>query len=97
MHWVSYQLGFGEVASLEDLKLILAICEEIQPARCRLWRVYTRDCDFMPGVWISFARDGEFCRWSHCWWSGYSGSEFPMLPGMDGKDLIISFALKRKF
>lgn len=92
-----HQLGFSEVASLEDLKLIPAICEEMRLARCRLWRVYTSDCDFRPGVWSCFARDGEFCLWNHCWWSGCPGAEFPGLPSMGGKGLIVSFALKRQF
>lgn len=97
MPWATYQLGFAEFASLEDLKIILAICKEMQPARCRLWRVYTSDYDFRPGIWSGANSKGDLYRWSHCWWSGYSGAEFPDLPGLGDKGLIVSFSLTRKF
>lgn len=94
MHWASYQLGFDEVASLDDLRVILKICQEMQPARCRLWRVYSKDYDYRPGVW-----SGPMPRnaWSECWWSSYSGTYFPGLPGLDDRGLLVSFALRRKF
>ncbi|MBD5642200.1 MAG: hypothetical protein HDQ91_07270 [Desulfovibrio sp.] len=94
MHWATYQLGFDEVASLDDLALILKICNEMQPARCRLWRVYTSDFDFRPGVW-----SGKIPKyaWSECWWSSYSGSYFPELPGLDDRGLLVSFGLRRRF
>ncbi|MBQ9273509.1 MAG: hypothetical protein IJ228_01730 [Succinivibrio sp.] len=39
--WATYQLGLEGVRSIDDIKRIVAICNEMQPARCRLWRVYT--------------------------------------------------------
>lgn len=94
MHWASYQLGFDEVASLDDLKSILKICQEMQPARCRLWRVYTSDYDYRPGVWSGPLPHNA---WGVSWWSGYSGTYFPELPGLDDRGLLVSFALRKKF
>ena len=49
MPWASYQLGFDEIASVDDLARIVAVCREMQPARCKLWRVYVDDYDMRPG------------------------------------------------
>lgn len=92
-HWASYQLGFSEIAEIEELYRIVAICREMQPARCRLWRVYTADYDMRPGVWSGpLPRN----RWSYAWWSNYSGTWFNDIPGYD-QGIKVSFGLRRKF
>ena len=39
--WAAYQLGLSGVTGMDDLARIVSICREMQPARCRMWRVYT--------------------------------------------------------
>ncbi len=94
MPWASYQLGFDEIASVDDLARIVAVCREMQPARCKLWRVYVDDYDMRPGVWSGPLPKNT---WSNAWWSYYSGDYFPDIPGLDDKGLMVSFGLKRKF
>lgn len=93
LNWAAYELGFDDIPSLETLALILKVCQEMQPARCRLWRVYTSEYDYRPGVWSGKMPDNA---WSYFWWSGYSGTYFPELPGLDDRGLLVSFALKRR-
>lgn len=88
VHWATYQLGFEEIADYDDLRNILRICWEMQPARCRLWRVYTFDYDLRPGCW-----SGELPQnaWSNAWWSLWSGSYMPEFPGLDERGLLVSW------
>lgn len=91
--WAAYQLGLSDVTGMDDLARIVAICREMQPARCRLWRVYTPDYDFRPGVWSGPL---PVCTWAKCWWSEYSGAEAPDIPGLDdATGLIVSFGARR--
>lgn len=90
--WATYQLGLSGITGMDDLARIVTICREMQPARCRLWRVYTPEYDFRPGSWSGPL---PTCAWSQCWWSTYSGAEVPGIPGLDGDhDLIVSFGSK---
>lgn len=92
-YWAAYQLGLSGVTGMDDLARIVAICREMQPARCRMWRVYTPDYDFRPGVWSGAL---PLCTWSNCWWSEYSGAETPDIPGLDDSTgLIVSFGARR--
>lgn len=92
-YWAAYQLGLSGVTGMDDLARIVSICREMQPARCRMWRVYTPDYDFRPGVWSGPL---PLCAWSNCWWSEYSGSETPDIPGLDDSTgLIVSFGARR--
>lgn len=91
--WAAYQLGLSGVTGMDDLARIVTICREMQPARCRLWRVYTPEYDFRPGVWSGPL---PVCAWSQCWWSAYSGAEAPDIPGLDGDTgLVVSFGSRR--
>ena len=92
-YWAAYQLGLSEITGLDDVRRIVAICREMQPVRCRLWRMYTPEYDFRPGVWSGPL---PICAWSECWWSNYSGVEAPDIPGLDDDhDLIVSFGGRR--
>ena len=91
--WAAYQLGLSGVTGMDDLARIVTICREMQPARCRLWRVYTPEYDFRPGVWSGPL---PVCAWSQCWWSAYSGAEAPDIPGLDDDTgLVVSFGSRR--
>lgn len=91
--WATYQLGLSGITGMDDLARIVAVCREMQPARCRLWRVYTPEYDFRPGVWSGPL---PVCAWAQCWWSEYSGAESPDIPGLDDETgLIVSFGARR--
>lgn len=91
--WATWQIGLSGITGMDDLARIVAVCREMQPARCRLWRVYTPDYDFRPGVWSGPL---PLCAWSNCWWSEYSGAETPDIPGLDDDTgLIVSFGARR--
>lgn len=93
--WATYQLGLPSIPDLETVRRIVAVCEEMAPARCRLWRMYTRDYDFRPGIWSGSL---PVSAWSQCWWSLYSGTEVPGIPGIsEDQDLIVSFGSRRGF
>lgn len=92
-YWATYQIGLSGIPGGDDLARIVTICRKMQPARCRLWRAYTQEYDFRPGTW-----SGPFPlnAWSNCWWSEYSGSETPDIPGLDDDTgLIASFGAQR--
>ncbi len=87
--WATYQLGLPEVPTEEALRRMVAVAREMQPVRCRLWRVYNDLCDFRPAVWSGGAPDHA---WGNAWWSRYSGVGVPGVPGVDaGHDLMASF------
>lgn len=92
-YWAAYQLGLSGITGMDDLARIVTICRDMAPVRCRLWRVYTPEYDFRPGVWSGPL---PTCAWSQCWWSEYSGVEAPDIPGLDDDhDLIVSFGSSR--
>lgn len=88
-YWATYQLGLPEIADLETVREIWEIAREMQPARCKLWRLYTPEYDRRPTVWGRgpAGRTG----WSEGWYSYYSGIEVPDIE--DG--LIVSFGARR--
>lgn len=86
--WATYQLGLPEIADLNMVRAIVAICNEMAPARCRLWRIYTDVYDWRPGVWSGGAPENA---WGNCWWSWYSGVEVPDIPGLGNSGLMVSF------
>lgn len=91
--WATYQLGFDSVRSIEDIKRIVTICNEMQPARCRLWRVYTDDFDFRDTIW-SDAKTG----WSNGYWSDVSGIKDTGIAGQDDDhDLVISLGINNGY
>ena len=47
-HWAAYQLHFEDIPTAADLIKISAICADVEPARCRLWRVYVPEYDLRP-------------------------------------------------
>ena len=49
-HWATWQLGLPEIADEATVRHIVSICNEMQPARCRLWRIYTDVFDRRPIV-----------------------------------------------
>lgn len=88
-YWAAYQLGLPDVPDLDALQRIVTIAREMQPARCRLWRMYNDGYDRRPGIWSGGA---PAHAWSCCWWSSYSGIPVPGIPGMDdAHDLVVSF------
>lgn len=94
--WATWQLGFGDsVPSAAMIRHIVHIVREMQPARCRLWRVYNSAYDWRPGIWSGGAPEHA---WSECWWSWYSGAAVPGIPGVDDDhELIVSFGDARRF
>ncbi|MDL2275447.1 phage tail protein I [Desulfosarcina sp. OttesenSCG-928-G10] len=85
LYWATYQLGLSEIADTETVREILEIATEMQPARCRLWRMYTTDYDRRPVVWGK--GPASQIGWSNGWWSYYSGTGVPDIDD----DLIVSF------
>jgi P2-related tail formation protein len=63
-HWATYQLGLPQIATEEEVRRVLHLAKLSQPARCRLWRIYTDVFDRRPIVvsegpvlgdgWLSF-------------------------------------------
>lgn len=94
MPWATYQLGLENFHEMDDVRRVVAICREMQPARCRLWRVYSAGFDMRPGIWSG---PGKYGRWSHAYWSSYSGAEIPDIPGLGDSGLIVSFGRKDFF
>lgn len=93
MPWATFQLGLSEAAELSDLEKICAIVREMQPARCRLWRVYNDAWDQRPGIW-DYGKP-ERLGWDNFWWDLYSGLEIPQIPGEQG-GLVVSFGNCRR-
>lgn len=87
--WATWQLGLPALVDLDTVRRICAIVNEMQPARCRLWRIYTDVYDWRPGVWNGGAPRNA---WDACWWDWYSGTPVPGLPGSDDEhELVVSF------
>lgn len=85
--WATYQLGLPELAEMEDVRRIVEICKEMQPARCRLWRLYTDEFDRRPIILSEGPVLGDG------WLSFHSGVN---VEGPDG-DIVVSFGAKRSF
>jgi hypothetical protein len=68
---------------MDDVRLVCAVANEMQPARCSLFRIYTDAWDMRPGVYDSGKYDDVL-------YDGYSGIRVPDMPGVNG-DLVVSF------
>ncbi len=89
-HWATWQLGLPEIAGEAAVRHIVSICNEMQPARCRLWRIYTDVFDRRPLVtdvgpvlddgWLDFY-SGAFVE------TGQGGTD----------DVLVSFGATRRF
>ena len=87
--WATWQLGLSALENMDSVRRIVSICNEMQPARCRLWRMYAGGYDCRPGVWSGPIPPNV---WSGFWWSWYSGVPVPGIPGVDDEhELIVSF------
>ncbi|MCL2458955.1 MAG: phage tail protein [Desulfobulbus sp.] len=96
-YWATYQISLPGIADLETVRLVSRVAVEMQPARCRLYRIYTDIWDTRPGAYSGGfgeadpARGGGF--YSEAAYSYYSGVSVPGLP--DGGDVIVSFGVLR--
>lgn len=89
-NWATYQLGLSAAMELDAIRHIVAIAHEMQPARCRLWRIWTHEYDWRDGQW-------NWEDWGDAWWSGVSGFEID-IPGRDDEHgLIVSLGARRGF
>lgn len=94
-HWAAYQLRFDSIPSAADLQKISRICADVEPARCRLWRVYVPEYDLRPFLWsggLGTSRNASLRGWSEGLWSYYTGRDADGIPGeTDDRGLLISF------
>ncbi|MDL2268884.1 phage tail protein I [Desulfosarcina sp. OttesenSCG-928-A07] len=77
-HWAEYQLCLHNITAANEIREIIEIATEMQPARCKLWRMYSTDYDVRP---LIFSRG----KWSHHWYSFFSGV---VVPDIDDDTLI---------
>lgn len=82
--WATYQLGLPDLVSLDDVRRIVSVCNEMAPARSRLWRVYA-GFDRRP---IVLTKGPSL---SSGWLTYYSGTHVPV--GDD--DVMVSFGSRR--
>lgn len=89
-YWATYQLGLPQIATPEEVRRIVTICNEMAPVRCRLWRVYTEVFDRRPIVVGNGPVLGDG------WLTFYSGTP---VPGPDGSedDVLVSFGVRNAF
>lgn len=92
-HWATYQLSLPQIADIPTVQKILSIAKEMQPARCRLWRIYTDAFDRRPVIWSGGTRHD---RWSDGWWTYYSGVDVPAGPD-DDSDVVVSFGTRNAY
>lgn len=83
-YWARYQLGFPQITTLNEVRRVAALAELSQPARSRLWRIYTDVFDRRPIVLSEKPILGDG------WLSWYSGVEVDT----DQGDVIVSFGTK---
>lgn len=91
-HWATWQLGLPEIADEATVRHIVSICNEMQPARCRLWRIYTDVFDRRPIVPDvgPVLDDG--------WLDFYSGASVNTGGGTGESDgVLVSFGAARRF
>ncbi len=92
-YWATWQLGLPEIADEATVRHIVSICNEMQPARCRLWRIYTDVFDRRPIVPDvgPVLDDG--------WLDFYSGAsvETGGETGGETDSVLVSFGATRRF
>lgn len=86
-NWATYQLGLPSIADIPTVQKILSIVQEMQPARCRLWRMYTSVWDMRPAIY-----SGQY-GYSESFYSFYSGIPVPD-PNNPDSDVLVSFGKK---
>ena len=86
-HWATYQLGLPQIATPEAVRHIVTICNEMAPARCRLWRITTEAFDRRPIIVSRGPRLGDG------WLSFYSGVSVETPEG----DVIVSFGTRNAY
>lgn len=88
-YWATWQLGLPEIADEATVRHIVSICNEMQPARCRLWRIYTDVFDRRPIVPDvgPVLDDG--------WLDFYSGASVET--GGETDSVLVSFGATRRF
>lgn len=88
-YWATYQLGLPQIASEEDVRRVLHLARLSQPARCRLWRIYTTTYDRRPIVLSEGPVLGDG------WLSFYSG--VPVSGGPGDENVLVSFGARNSF
>ncbi len=89
-HWASYQLGLPQIGDPEALQRILHLAKLSQPARCRLWRIYTKIVDRRPIVLSEGPILGDG------WLSLYSGIPFEGSFEADSAGVLLSFGARHQ-
>ena len=92
--WAWYQLGLPEIADIQTVRKVWSICQEMQPARCKLWRMYS-GYDMRP---IIVSKGPPL---SNGWLSYYSGVPIDIpgggqTGGGDDGDVVVSFGASHK-
>lgn len=90
-HWATYQLGLPQIADIPTVQKILSIAKEMQPARCRLWRMYTDVFDKRPIVLSVGPKLGDG------WLAYHSGVSVDTGDTGDGDNVIVSFGVKNAY
>ncbi len=87
--WATYQLGLPQIADTATVRHIVRICNEMAPARCRLWRIYTDVFDRRPIILSQGPALGSG------WLTFYSGAPVPVDPdNPDSEDVLVSFGVR---
>ncbi len=87
--WATYQLGLPQIADTATVRHIVRICNEMAPARCRLWRIYTDVFDRRPIILSQGPALGSG------WLTFYSGAPVPVNPdNPDSEDVLVSFGVR---
>lgn len=86
-NWATYQLGLPQIADAATVRRVAHLARLSQPARCRLWRIYTDVFDRRPIV----LSNGPVL--SDGWLSFYSGVP---VEGEPGEDVLVSFGARHR-
>lgn len=87
-HWATYQLGLQQIADTEDVRRNLHLARLSQPARCRLWRIYTDVFDRRPIIVSEGPALGDG------WLSFYSGTPVDGSLEDDTDGVLVSFGAR---
>ena len=87
-HWATYQLGLPQIATEEEVRRILHLARLSQPARCRLWRIYTEVFDRRPIIVSEGPALGDG------WLSFYSGTPVDGSLEDDTDGILVSFGAR---
>jgi hypothetical protein len=87
-YWATYQLGLPQIASPEEVRRVLHLARLSQPARCRLWRIYTQAFDRRPIIISEGPVLGDG------WLSFYSGIPVDGSLEEDTEGVLVSFGVR---